>query len=102
MYRLKKTLYDLKQVPKAWYYRIGGHFLHNGFKRSVSDPILYVKSKGTNELLVVCLYVDDLTYIGNSAALFEEFKYGMIHDFEMTDLVQMKYFLGLEVKQCDE
>ena len=29
--KLKKTLYGLKQVPRAWYSRINAYFLKNGF-----------------------------------------------------------------------
>ena len=49
----------------------------------------------------MCLYVDDLIYTSNSAALIVEFKNFMIGEFEMTDLGSMNYFLGLEVKQSD-
>lgn len=45
------------------------------------------------------LYVDDLIYIGNSAALLEEFKAPMMKEFSMTDLGLMKYFLEVEVTQ---
>lgn len=54
-----------------------------------------------DEILIVCLYVDDLIYTGNSVGLMEEFKSCMINEFEMTDLGLMSYFLGLEVKQRD-
>lgn len=32
----------------------------------------------------------------------DEFKGSMVKEFEMTGLENIKYFLGLEVKQCDE
>ena len=101
MYKLKKALYGLKQAPRAWYDRINGHFKLHGFHRSESEPTLYVKLKGTDEVLIVCLYVDDLIYTSNSAALIAEFKNFMIGEFEITDLGLMNYFLGLEVKQSD-
>jgi hypothetical protein len=46
--------------------------------------------------------VDDLIYTGNCVVLLEEFKSIMINEFEMIDLGLMSYFLGMEVKQCDE
>lgn len=54
------------------------------------------------EVLIVCLYVDDLIYTSNSQSLIDEFRQSMINGFEMTDLGAMNYFLGLEVKQCDD
>ena len=43
------------------------------------------------------LYVDDLIFTGNDELMFTEFKNSMKHEFDMTDLSKMRYFLGLEV-----
>ncbi|KAG8502460.1 hypothetical protein CXB51_000380 [Gossypium anomalum] len=102
VYRLKKALYGLKQAPRAWYGRIDGHFSNNGFQRSPSEPNLYVKNRDTSEILIICLYVDDLIYTSNSSALLNEFKKLMTDEFEMTDLGLMSFFLGQEIKQCAE
>uniref|UniRef100_A0A803M610 Reverse transcriptase Ty1/copia-type domain-containing protein n=1 Tax=Chenopodium quinoa TaxID=63459 RepID=A0A803M610_CHEQI len=42
---------------------------------------------------------DDLIYMGTNPRLIEEFKKAMMSEFEMTDLGEMKYFLGMQVKQ---
>lgn len=39
VYRLKKALYSLKQVPRAWYFKIDSYFLENSFKRSNNEPL---------------------------------------------------------------
>jgi len=41
---LKKALYGLKQAPRAWYSRIDGYFMKNGFK-SVLLNILSTSKK---------------------------------------------------------
>ena len=99
VYRLQKALYGLKQAPRAWNSKIDGYFCQNGFYRSPNEPSLYVKKEGMNDLLVVCLYVDDLIYMGTSMKMVEVFKRKMMENFEMTDLGLMKYFLGIQVKQ---
>ena len=43
--RLKKALYGLKQAPRAWYSRIDGYFTNQGFRRSQSEPTLYIKTQ---------------------------------------------------------
>ncbi|KAI9170383.1 hypothetical protein LWI28_027097 [Acer negundo] len=68
---------------------------------SESESTLHVKLRGNDEVLIVCLYVDDLIYTSNSTALIAEFKDFMIGEFEMTDIGLMNYFLGLEVKQSN-
>eukprot|EP00257_Ricinus_communis_P015773 XP_015573748.1 uncharacterized protein LOC107261134 [Ricinus communis] len=50
-------------------------------------------------MLIVCLYVDDIIYIGNCSVMFEKFKKSMMVEFEMSDLGMMHYFLGIEVMQ---
>ncbi|KAL0345417.1 UNVERIFIED_CONTAM: Retrovirus-related Pol polyprotein from transposon TNT 1-94 [Sesamum radiatum] len=102
VYRLRKALYGLKQAPRAWYERIDTHFNKNGFRKSASEATLYVKTKGAAEVLLICLYVDDLIYTGNSVALINNFKKIMVSEFEMTDLGEMSYFLGLEVRQSED
>ena len=49
--------------------------------------------------MLVCLYVDDILYMGSSLEMLEEFKVSMMKLFDMTDLGVLHYFLGLEVKQ---
>ena len=60
--------------------------------------LLLIKREGKNGFLVVCLYVDDMIYIGSSESI-TEFKDCMMKNFEMSDFGLMHYFLGLEVKQ---
>lgn len=55
--------------------------------------------KYEGKLLFVALYVEDLIFMGNDEKMIEEFKEAMTREFEMTYLVFMKYFLGLEVRQ---
>ncbi|GLU00818.1 hypothetical protein SLE2022_181580 [Rubroshorea leprosula] len=102
VYKLKKALYGLKQAPRAWYERINAHFCSHGFHKSPSEPTLYVQTRGGDEVLLVCLYVDDLIYTSNSSFLLKEFRRMMVNEFDMTDLGLMRYFLGLEVVQNGE
>ncbi|KAH9681167.1 hypothetical protein KPL71_026862 [Citrus sinensis] len=99
--RLKKVLYGLKQAPKAWNSRIDKYFQENGFTKCPYEHALYVKEKD-GDILIVCLYVDDLIFTGSDPSLFEEFKRVMIKEFEMTDIGLMAYYLGIEVKQKKE
>ncbi|KAH9735937.1 hypothetical protein KPL71_017913 [Citrus sinensis] len=99
--RLKKALYGLKQAPRAWNSRIDNYFQEKGFTKCPYEHALYVKEKD-GDILIVCLYVDDLIFTGSNPSLFEEFKRVMIKEFEMTDIGLMTYYLGIEVKQKEE
>ncbi|KAL0294285.1 UNVERIFIED_CONTAM: Retrovirus-related Pol polyprotein from transposon RE2 [Sesamum radiatum] len=99
--RLKKALYGLKQAPRAWYSRIDNYFMNRGFRRSLSEPTLYIKRQG-NDTLIVSLYVDDLIYTGNNEKMIQYFKEDMMKTFEMSDLGLMHFFLGIEINQEKE
>ena len=66
------------------------------------EHTLYVKSRFDKKVLVVCLYVDDLIFMGNDRSMFTEFKNYMMKEFDMTDLGLMHYFLGIEVLQSSD
>ena len=101
VYKLKKTLYRLKQAPRAWNARIDKYFQENGFEKCPHEHTLYMKVKEGGGMLFVCLYVDDLIFTGNDSRLFDEFKKSMIKEFDMTDIGLMGHFLGIEVKQME-
>ncbi|KAK0578502.1 hypothetical protein LWI29_011456 [Acer saccharum] len=52
VYKLTKALYGLKQAPRAWYDQINGHFKLHGFHSSESEPTLYVKLRGNDEVFL--------------------------------------------------
>ncbi|KAM1744384.1 hypothetical protein ACFX11_011278 [Malus domestica] len=99
--KLKKALYGLKQAPRAWNSRIDKYFQENNFTKCPHEYALYVKVKD-GDILIVCLYVDDLIFTGSNPSMFEEFKRVMTKEFEMTDIGLMAYYLGIEVKQNEE
>ena len=98
VYLLKKALYGLKQALRAWNARIDEHLLSLGFNRSLSEPTLYTKHSATDSL-IVSLYVDDLLVSGSKLKEIDQFKLEMMRVFEMTDLGEMPYFLGMEIQQ---
>ncbi|KAM1738452.1 hypothetical protein ACFX11_014268 [Malus domestica] len=99
--KLKKALYGLKQAPRAWNSCIDKYFQENNFIKCPHKHALYVKVKD-EDILIVCLYVDDLIFIRNNPNMFEEFKRVMTKEFKMTDIRLMAYYLGIEVKQNEE
>ena len=92
-------MYGLKQAPRAWNSKIDAYFQEYGFRRSPSETSLYIKQEKEGNILIVCLYVDDLIYTGTNPISVEKFKQSMMNQFEMTDLGLMKYFLRIQVQQ---
>jgi hypothetical protein len=68
---LKKTLYGLKQTPRAWSNKIGQYLVTSGFQTSNANFSLYVK-KTDHGIIIIVIYVDDLIITGdNDANIFD-------------------------------
>lgn len=52
VFKLDKALYGLKQAPRAWYDRLSGFLLGNGYLRGKIDNTLFMKRKGQQVLIV--------------------------------------------------
>jgi len=96
--KLKKALYGLKQAPRAWNSRIDKYFQENGFAKCPHEYALYAKVRENGDILLVCIYVDDLIFTGSNSSMFGEFKKAMTREFEMTDIGLMSYYLDIEIK----
>ena len=68
-----------------------------GFTKSKADSNLYYKVVEDEGPVILLLYVDDLFLTGEEKLIVECKK--LAAEFEMKDLGQMHYFLGLEVWQ---
>ena len=66
VYKLKKALYGLKQALRAWNKKIGGVLNQIGFKKCISEQGVYIKGETTADLILLCLYVDDLLITGSN------------------------------------
>ncbi|GJW34498.1 retrovirus-related pol polyprotein from transposon TNT 1-94 [Tanacetum coccineum] len=52
VYKLKKVLYGLKQIPRAWYDMLSSFLISQHFSKGAVDPTLFTR-KARNELLLV-------------------------------------------------
>ena len=55
--------------------------------------------KEGNDILLVCLYVDDLIYMGSNLIMNDDFKSFMMKEFEMKDLGAEKCILGMDIRR---
>ena len=101
IYKLDKALYGLKQAPRSWYERLSKFLLQNDFKRGRIDKTLFLKSRGT-DLLVVQIYVDDILFGATNENLCKDFASLMSSEFEMSMMGELNFFLGLQIKQTEE
>lgn len=70
----------------------------HSYQRCLAKSTLYIKVEGSN-FLTLSLYVDDIIITSTFDAMIDQFKNVMISEFEMSDLGEVNYFLGLKFKQ---
>ncbi|CAI7885656.1 unnamed protein product [Closterium sp. NIES-54] len=99
--KLKRTIYGLKQNPRAWYTRIDEHLPSLGFVRSECDHALYVLNKDEKKL-VLLLYVDDLLLVSDSKTLVADMKTKLAAEFSMRDLGAVTHYLGMHIHRDRE
>ncbi|KAK2356045.1 putative mitochondrial protein [Trifolium repens] len=101
VFKLTKALYGLKQAPRARYERLSTFLLDNGFSRGKIDTTLFRKTN-KQDLLIVQVYVDDIIFGATNAKMCEEFSNLMQSEFEMSMMGELRFFLGLQIKQQDD
>ena len=62
------------------------------------DTTLLTKHVGS-DILIVQIYVDDIIFGSTNELLCKEFESCMQHEFEMSMMGELNYFLGLQIKQ---
>ena len=94
--KLKKSLYGLKQSPRAWFERFGKVVKNLGYCQSQADHTMFYKHSREGKVAILIVYVDDIILTGDDIGELEILKKGLAKDFEIKDLGTLKYFLGME------
>lgn len=101
--RLNKSLYGLKQSSRCWFERFDNIITQKGFKNSKVDPCLYILDKGhIMKNIYIVLYVDDLLIATKDINTLTNFKSHLMQSFKMTDLQEIKFFLGIQIKRTKD
>ena len=69
-----------------------------GFQRTNDNSSLYVKEGSNKTIMLVEIFVCDIVFIGNDD-LCKAFLEEMIRELEMSMFGEIKFFVGLEIKQ---
>nr|GEV57694.1 putative reverse transcriptase, RNA-dependent DNA polymerase [Tanacetum cinerariifolium] len=99
--KLKKSLYGLKQSPRVWFGRFTLAMKKYGYKQSNSDHTLFLSHRG-DRVTCLIIYVDDIIITGNDESEIKKLKEGLCTEFEMKDLGNLRYFLGIEVMRSQQ
>jgi transposase InsO family protein len=98
--RLLKSLYGLKQAGRRWYQKFVSILGSLGFSQcKVDQAVFYKHSKSPTVLIVIAVHVDDCTIAANNSAAVNALKAGLRKHVEVTDLGELHWMLGIEVRR---
>ena len=94
MCRLRKSIYGLKQSPRAWFGKFSQAVETFGMQKGKSDHSVFYKNSSSSIILLV-VYVDDIVINGSDFKGILSLKSLLHKQFHTKDLGMLKYFLGV-------
>ncbi|XP_058742208.1 uncharacterized mitochondrial protein AtMg00810-like [Vicia villosa] len=94
--KLNRSLYGLRQAPRAWFEKFRSTLIGFSFTQSHYDTSLFIHRTDVGIVLLL-IYVDDMVITGSDQASIQKLKDQLQAAFHMKDLGCLHYFLGLEV-----
>ena len=95
VYKLKKTLYELKLLPRAWFVKLSYLMKKHDFKQIMTNHTLFYK-KDSDDITLLIIYVDNMINTASNSTKIKKLQSYLTKKFEMKELVTLKYFLGIE------
>ena len=100
--KLNKAIYGLKQAARCWFEMFEKVLFEKGFRNSAVDRCIYILDRGhVSKNIYVVLYVDDLVIATANFETMNRFKNYLMEKFFMTDLKDIKLFLGIRVLRSE-
>nr|GEV00914.1 putative zinc finger, CCHC-type [Tanacetum cinerariifolium] len=96
--KLKKSFYGFKQASRQWYLKFDEVIKKHNFIKNQVDHCVYLKMSGSNFIILV-LYVDDILLASNNIDLLHESQRFLSRNFDMKDLGEASYVIGIEIHQ---
>lgn len=86
--RLKKSLYGLKQFPRAWFDRFKCALCVMSYKQCNGDHTVFYRHSG-RQIAVLAVYVDDIIITSDDELEIKCLKDNLSKEFEVKDLGQL-------------
>ncbi|RVW16747.1 Retrovirus-related Pol polyprotein from transposon RE2 [Vitis vinifera] len=96
--RLRRSLYGLKQSPRAWFGSFSSIVQEFGMLRSTADHSVFYHHNSLGQCIYLVVYVDDIVITSDQDGI-QKLKQHLFTHFQTKDLGKLKYFLGIEIAQ---
>ncbi|KAJ9562866.1 hypothetical protein OSB04_008026 [Centaurea solstitialis] len=99
--KLKKSIYGLKQASRQWYLKFDEVMKRFNFTKNSVDQCIYFKNSGS-QFTILVLYVDDILIASNNKDMLFGTKRFLSNNFDMKDLGEASYVIGIEIHRDRE
>ena len=86
----------IKTSLSQWYLKFNQTIKSFGFKENIEDNCIYAMFKNGKYIFLI-LYVDDILLASSDVSLLQETKKYLSSNFDITDLGEASYVLGIEI-----
>ena len=97
---LHKSLYGVKQFPRAWFGKFSNVVQQFGMTRCEVDHSVFYQHSSAGCVYLI-LYVDDIVLTRSNNHGIPQLKH-LYHHFQTKDLGKLRYFLGIKVAQSND
>ena len=94
--KLKRSIYGLKQASRQWNIKFHQVIQRDGFTMMEEDHCVYLK-RSIDGFIIFSLYVDEILIAGNSKEMIDTTKKLLSSNFEMKDMGEARYVLGVKI-----
>ena len=96
VYKLKRSIYGLKQASRSWNIRFDQAIKSFGFEQNLDEPCVYKRHRD-KVIMFLVLSVDDIPLIGNDVRVMSLVKVWLSSQFDMKDLGETNFILGIKL-----
>ena len=93
---LRKSLYNLKQSPRAWFDKLRQAVEEFGMQKSKFNHSVFYRNSSSGIILLV-VYVNDIVITGSDSKRISSLKSFLQSHVHTKDLGMLRYLLGIEV-----
>jgi hypothetical protein len=101
IWKLKSAVYGLKQASACFWTAVHQHLVKLGFHSLTGDPCIFQKNFEGGRKMIVCCYVDDITYAVDNKEVGDTFLNEMRQRFFISEDEgkPIEWLLGMAIKQ---
>ena len=96
VWKLKKSLYGLKQSPRCWSEKLKAILARIGFQPTFTDRCIFIRIESSGAVSLLLVYVDDILLATSNLSIMKKIKEQLAKEIEIKDMGSIGTFLGVD------